>query len=292
MRSSTLEFGSANVASAQRPWALRVPVRIAAPVLVLSVVVGIGFLAPQLTPYDPEVIDPTARLAPSSTAHLLGTDEFGRDVLSRLAYGARVTLIISTASVTIATLTGTLLGMLAAYFGGSADLVAMRVVDGLLSFPPILLALFVITFLGPSLVNVILVIGLLYMPRFARVAHGATLTVRQVEYVEAARALGATHTRVLRRAILPNIAAPLLVQGSLAMGHAILLESGLSFLGLGAPPPAPSWGRMIEQSSRFMGLSPWPVLWPAVTVSMTVLALNLLGDALRDYLDPRLRRLS
>lgn len=276
----------------RRPGALRLPLRLVAPALVLILVAGMGLLAPQLTPYHPEEINPTLRLVPSSLAHPLGADEFGRDVLSRLAYGARVTLVVSTASVTIAMLAGTLLGMLAAYFGGGIDLVAMRVVDGLLSFPPILLALFVITFLGPSLVNVILVIGLLYMPRFARVAHGATLAVRQVEYVEAARALGATHTRMLRRAILPNIAAPLFVQGSLAMGHAILLESGLSFLGLGTPPPAPSWGRMIEQSSRFMGLSPWPVLWPAITVSTTVLALNLLGDALRDHLDPRLRRLS
>jgi peptide/nickel transport system permease protein len=254
------------------------------PALVIAAVTTAALLAPVLARHDPDAIDPGARVALPSSKHLLGTDEFGRDIVSRLVYGARLSISVSLASVTIA-----LVGMAAAYFGGGLDLILMRFIDGLLSFPPILLALFVITFLGPSLINVILVIGLLYIPRFARVAHGATLSVREAEYVQAARAIGATHGRTLRRAILPNIAAPLFVQTSLGLGHAILLESGLSFLGLGAPPPASSWGRMIEQSSRFMSLSPWPVFWPSIVVSATVLALNVLGDVLRDMLDPRLR---
>jgi peptide/nickel transport system permease protein len=245
--------------------------------------------APKVTPYNPEAVDPAVRLAAPSDLHVLGADEFGRDILSRLAFGARITLIVSLTSVAIAAIGGILIGITAGFFGGISELMMMRIVDGLLAFPPILLALFIITFLGPSLINVILVIGLLYVPRFARVAYGAALPLREAEYVQAARALGLKTARILRKHVLPNIGAPLLVQGSLAIGHAILLESGLSFLGLGPPPPAPSWGRMIEQSTRFMSLSPLPVLWPAIVVSATVLAFNLLGDAVRDILDPRLR---
>ena len=263
-----------------------------APIFVVATVAAVAALAPVISRHDPEAVNPEARVAPPSWTYPLGTDEYGRDITSRLAYGARVSLVVSLSSVAIALSAGTLIGMTAGHFGGALELVLMRLVDGLLSFPPILLALFVITFLGPSLVNVILVIGLLYIPRFARIAHGATLSVRENEYVQASVALGATPARTLRLAILPNIAGPLFVQTSLGLGQAILLESGLSFLGLGAPPPTPSWGRMIEQSSRFMSLSPWPVLWPSVVVSVTVLAFNLLGDAARDLLDPRLRRVA
>ncbi|HET8679601.1 MAG TPA: ABC transporter permease [bacterium] len=263
-----------------------------APIVVVAVVSTVAALAPVISRHDPEAVNPEARVAPPSWTYPLGTDEYGRDITSRLAYGARVSLLVSLSSVAIALSAGTLIGMAAGHFGGALELILMRLVDGLLSFPPILLALFVITFLGPSLVNVILVIGLLYIPRFARIAHGATLSVRENEYVQASVALGATPARTLRLAILPNIAGPLFVQTSLGLGQAILLESGLSFLGLGAPPPTPSWGRMIEQSSRFMSLSPWPVLWPSAVVSLTVLAFNLLGDAARDLLDPRLRRVA
>jgi peptide/nickel transport system permease protein len=259
------------------------------PLVVVALVVAVAAVAPLIARYDPDAIDPTLRAAAPSGAHWLGTDEYGRDIVSRLAYGARISIVVSVASVAIALAAGAALGMVAGYAGGSVEIGLMRVVDGLLSFPPILLALFVITFLGPSLANVIIVIGLLYVPRFARIAHGATLSLREAEYVYASHAIGATHARTLREAILPNIAAPLFVQTSLGLGQAILLEAGLSFLGLGAPPPASSWGRMIEQSSRFMSLSVFPVLWPSIVVSMTVLALNLLGDALRDALDPRLR---
>lgn len=291
MLSSTLGYATARPPRIRPRPRWRFSAAILVPAFVVAAVAAVALLAPLISGHDPEAVNPEARVASPSRAYPLGTDEYGRDIVSRLAYGARVSLLVSLSSVAIALCVGTIVGMTAGHFGGPLELVLMRVVDGLLSFPPILLALFVITFLGPSLVNVILVVGLLYIPRFARIAHGATLSVRETEYVQASVALGATHVRTLRRAVLPNIAAPLFVQTSLGLGQAILLESGLSFLGLGAPPPTPSWGRMIEQSSRFMSLSPWPVLWPSVIVSVTVLAFNLLGDAARDLLDPRLRRL-
>jgi len=257
--------------------------------LAVAAVFVLAVFAPLVTRYSPLEMDPEVRMSAPSAAHLLGTDGFGRDTLSRIAYGARLSLAVSLSSVALGGMAGAALGMTAGYFGGATEIVTMRIMDGLLSFPPILLAVFVITFLGPSDVNVTLVIGLLYTPRFARLARASTLSIRETEYVQAARALGATTVRVLRRAILPNVTAPLLVQASLGLGEAILLESGLSFLGLGAPPPAPSWGSMIQEASRFMSLSLWPLVWPAITISMTVLAFNLLGDGLRERLDPRLR---
>jgi peptide/nickel transport system permease protein len=261
--------------------------RAAGPAVALLLVAAV--LGPILTPHDPNRLDPRAKAAPPSVAHWLGTDEFGRDLLSRLVHGARITLLVGLASVAVAAAGGTVLGSVAGYAGRGVEAAVMRTMDGLLCFPPILLGIFVVTFLGPSIVNLILVIGVLYVPRFTRVVHASTLAVRELEYVESARALGASALRVLGRAILPNISAPILVQASLAAGHAILLESGLSFLGLGPPPPAPSWGRMVEQSGRFMQLGLLPLLWPSLAISGTVLAFNLLGDGLRDILDPRLR---
>ena len=246
-------------------------------------------LAPLVITADPNALDPRAKAQPPSARHLLGTDEFGRDILSRLVHGARITLLVGLASVALAATAGTALGAVAAYAGRGIETAIMRGMDGLLCFPPILLGIFVVTFLGPSLPHLILIIGVLYVPRFTRVVHASTLAVRELEYVDGARALGASAARVILVAILPNILAPILVQASLAAGHAILLESGLSFLGLGPPPPAPSWGRMVEQSGRFMQLSALPLLWPSLAISGTVLAFNLLGDGLRDLLDPRLR---
>jgi peptide/nickel transport system permease protein len=256
--------------------------------LLAALVIG-AFGAPLFLGHDPNRLDPRAKAATPSFSHLLGTDEFGRDILSRLAYGARITLLVAGASVLLAAVGGTLLGTMAAYAGRGIEALIMRTMDGMLCFPPILLGIFVVTFLGPSILNLILVIGVLYIPRFTRVVHSSTLAVRELEYVESARALGASGVRIIGRAILPNILAPIFVQASLAAGHAILMESGLSFLGLGPPPPTPSWGRMVEQSGRFMQLSLLPILWPSAAISATVLAFNLLGDGLRDLLDPRLR---
>jgi peptide/nickel transport system permease protein len=272
----------------RRAWRRSRQLLIAAPAVGLLLVAAL--LAPVLGPADPNALNPRAKAQPPSLAHPLGTDEFGRDLWSRLLRGARITLLVGLSSVAVAATLGTILGSVAAYSRGPVETGIMRVMDGLLCFPPILLGIFVVTFLGPSLRNLILVIGVLYVPRFTRVVHASTLAVRELEYVESARALGASAPRVVARAILPNIVAPILVQASLAAGHAILLESGLSFLGLGPPPPAPSWGRMVEQSGRFMQLSALPLLWPSAAISLTVLAFNLLGDGLRDLLDPRLRR--
>jgi peptide/nickel transport system permease protein len=269
-------------------WRRSRQVAVAGPAVALLLVAAA--LAPVLAPADPNALNPRAKAQPPTLAHLLGTDEFGRDLLSRLLHGARITLLVGLSSVTVAAGLGTLLGSAAAYGRGPAETTIMRVMDGLLCFPPILLGIFVVTFLGPSLRNLILVIGVLYVPRFTRVVHASTLAIRELEYVESARAVGASAARVVAGTILPNIVAPILVQASLAAGHAILLESGLSFLGLGPPPPTPSWGRMVEQSGRFMQLSALPLLWPSAAISLTVLAFNLLGDGLRDLLDPRLRR--
>jgi peptide/nickel transport system permease protein len=260
---------------------------IAIPLLAVLVIGALG--APLLLGHDPNRLNPRAKVQAPTLTHLLGTDEFGRDILSRLAYGARITLLVASASVLLAAAGGTLLGSVAAYAGRGIETVIMRTMDGMLCFPPILLGIFVVTFLGPSLVNLILVIGVLYIPRFTRVVHSSTLAIRELEYVESARALGASAARIIARAILPNVLAPIFVQASLAAGHAILIESGLSFLGLGPPPPTPSWGRMVEQSGRFMQLGLLPLLWPSAAISLTVLAFNLLGDGLRDLLDPRLR---
>ncbi len=260
---------------------------VAAPVVAL--LVAVAALGPWVATQDPNALNPRAKAQPPGAGHLLGTDEFGRDIWSRLVHGARITLGVGLSSVALAAVGGTVLGTAAAWVGRGAEALIMRGMDGLLCFPPILLGIFVVTFLGPSLPNLILVIGVLYIPRFTRVVHASTLALREIEYVESARALGAPALRIIAFAILPNILAPILVQASLAAGHAILLESGLSFLGLGPPPPTPSWGRMVEQSGRFMQLSALPLLWPSVAISLTVLAFNLLGDGLRDLLDPRLR---
>jgi peptide/nickel transport system permease protein len=256
----------------------------------LAALVLVAGAAPILVGYDPNTLNPRAKVQPPGRAYVLGTDEFGRDLLSRLAYGARITLIVAFASVILAAVGGTALGTVAAYAGRVVETAIMRTMDGMLCFPPILLGIFVVTFLGQSLANLILVIGVLYIPRFTRVVHSSTLAIRELEYVESARALGSSAIRIIARAILPNILAPIMVQASLAAGHAILMESGLSFLGLGPPPPAPSWGRMVEQSGRYMQLSLLPILWPSAAISVTVLAFNLLGDGLRDLLDPRLRK--
>jgi peptide/nickel transport system permease protein len=262
-------------------------VLVGAPLVTLLILVAA--LAPILVSHDPNALNSRAKAAPPNWGNLLGTDEFGRDLLSRLVHGARITLLVALSSVILAAVGGTILGTVAAYSGRAVEAVIMRTMDGMLCFPPILLGIFVVTFLGQSLINLILVIGILYIPRFTRVVHSSSLAVRELEYVESARALGASWLRIIARAILPNILAPILVQASLAAGHAILLESGLSFLGLGPPPPTPSWGRMVEQSGRFMQLSVLPLFWPSVAISVTVLSFNLLGDGLRDILDPRLR---
>jgi peptide/nickel transport system permease protein len=250
----------------------------------------VAIAAPLLTHADPNAMQSQLRFASPSSQAYLGTDQFGRDMLARILYGARLSMEVSLSSVAIAVVVGVLMGMVAAFFGFPTDVVLMRLTDAILSFPPILLAIFVVAFLGSSLRNIILVIGILYVPQFARIAYSSALSVKENDYILAARAIGAQPLRILLRGILPNITAPIIVQSSLAASTAILLEAGLSFLGLGPPPDIPSWGRSIEDASRFMGQHPWGVVIPSIAITLAVLAFNILGDALRDRLDPRLQR--
>jgi len=258
-------------------------------VTILILIAVLTIFAAQITQWDPSKVDGSKRFAGPSVTHWLGCDEFGRDIFSNIAYGARMSLLVSFSSMIFSSLWGVALGLTAGYFRGRWEILAMRGIDVLLCFPPMLMAIFLVSLTGPSVSNLIIVIGILYMPRFTRIAYSSTLAIRETPYIESARAVGTPTWAILFKHILPNILAPLFVQFSLGLGAAILMESGLSFLGLGPPPPTPSWGRMISKARRFLSLSPYGVLWPSIIISMTVLAFNLLGDALRDRLDPRLR---
>lgn len=256
--------------------------------VILLVLVLVAILAPVLAPHDPEAIDPAASLSGPSHEYWLGTDQLGRDVVSRLMFGARLSLRISVESVTFAALVGITLGLLSSYFGGWIELVVMRVVDVLLVFPALVLAITVAAYLGPSADHIALVIGIVYTPIFARLAYSVTSVTRQAEFVQAARALGASHARIILRAIVPNSLAPLIVQVSLSLGFAVLAESGLSFLGVGVPPPAISWGSEIAGARLTLDKDPLLVVWPSVVLGLAILSFNILGDGLRDSLDPRL----
>ena len=256
---------------------------------VLIVLALIALCAPLLAPYDPETIDPSSSLASPGLGHWLGADQLGRDVVSRLMFGARLSLQISAESVVLATIVGVTLGLLSSYFGGWIELIVMRVVDVLLVFPALVLAITVAAYLGPSVEHIALVIGIVYTPIFARLAYSVTAVTRRADFVEAAIALGASHLRIIVRAILPNSLAPLIVQVSLSLGFAVLAESGLSFLGVGVPPPATSWGAEIAGARLTLDKDPLLVLWPSTVLGLAILSFNVLGDALRDAMDPRLR---
>lgn len=277
--------GPKNVSTWQR--LLRNP-RVVVSTLILLVIAVASFGAPLFAPYSAtQPLD--MPLLPPGGPYLLGTDDFGRDAFSRLLYGGQVSLGVSAASVAIATTIGVWLGLLAGYYRGWVDSLVMRSMDLLLSFPTIVLAIAIVSALGINLRNVIIVIAIVYIPRFVRVVYGSTLGVRESEYVTAARVVGAGNGRILRTAILPNVTATILVQTSLSLGFAILVETGLSFLGLGAQPPTPSWGNMVSAARNVMEMSPWLLIAPSAAIGLTILALNTLGDGLRDALDPRLR---
>ncbi len=272
-----------------RPWRLlRRPAVSVGLLLVLAAVLSAVF-APLLAPYDPVALSALDRLQGPSAAHPLGTDQYGRDTLSRVLYGGRTSLFVAGASILFATLVGGTLGLLAGYLRGAFDVLTMRVTDILLSFPAILLAIALIAFYGNSVVNLVLAIGIVYTGPFVRVARAAVFTVREELYVEAARALGARGLRVVLLGILPNITAPLVVEITLRLAYAVLTEASLAFLGLGPPPPTPSWGQMIAEGQRFLALSPWSAVAPGLVIMLTVLGFNLLGDGIRDLTDPRLR---
>jgi peptide/nickel transport system permease protein len=242
-----------------------------------------GFL-PIPSPTDMDLL---ARRAPPGAEHLLGTDQLGRDELSRLIYGARISLTVGLLAPVIGVIAGGCLGMLAGYFRGRLETLTVGVVDVLLAFPPLVFALAVTAYLGQSILNLTLVIGILGIPAFTRVARAVTLSLSEREFVTAARALGATHTRILLRELLPNVALPLLAFFLLGVAVTIVVEGALSFLGLGVPPPAPSWGSMIGEGRESLDLAPWLAFLPAGFMFLTVLAFNVVGDTLRALTDPR-----
>lgn len=256
--------------------------------LVVLVIVVVALLAPVLAPYEPTA-QTARRLTAPNSQYLLGADEFGRDVASRLIYGARISLYVGIVAVVIALVIGGTLGVIAGYYGGWMDAAVMRVVDVMLAFPGIVLAIVMVGMLGPSLNSSLIALGVLYAPTFARLARASTLVARREEYAVAARALGAVDGRILSRHIVPNILAPLITQGSLAFSTAILAEASLSFLGLGTQPPDPSWGLMLGAGRKFMEVAPWLAIYPGLAIMFAVLGFNLLGDGLRDLLDPRAR---
>ena len=261
--------------------------RLYLPGAIVAGIVLLALAAPLLPLPDPVKMEVSARLAVPSLAHPLGQDEYGRDVLSRIVWGARASLAVAFLSAMFAGLIGTVLGLIGGYARGVVEILTVRSMEAIVCFPPILLALLVVTLTGPGVATLVIALTILYAPSYARVAFAATLTTSGLDYVTAQQALGATPARILARTILPNIAPPLLVQFSLTVAAALVLESGLSFLGLGVVPPAPSWGQMIRGARSTMEQAPWLLLWPCLALAGTILAFNQLCDRLRDVLDPR-----
>jgi peptide/nickel transport system permease protein len=254
--------------------------------LVAGVVV-VGLLSPVLAG-DPLRIDVARRLTAPGSAHWFGTDDVGRDVWSRVVYGARLSLLVGTAVVALSFVLGLGCGLIAGYYR-RLDNVVMRVMDGLMAFPAIILAIALMASLGPSVLNVIVAIGVVYAPRVARIVRGSVLVIRETTYVEAARALGASDIVVIARHVLPNCLSPVIVQASFVFAAAVLTEAALSFLGVGVPPYVPSWGNILAEGRLYLQQAPWLVLYPGAAIMLTIFGLNLLGDGLRDALDPRLR---
>ncbi len=246
--------------------------------------VAIG--APLLARDDPIAMHMTETLRPPSAQHWLGTDEFGRDVWARVVFGARLSFTVGLVSMLLATAVGMPLGAMAGYLGGAADAVTMRIMDAILAFPAILLAIGLVAALGPGTGNGIIAIGIVYIPVLARVTRGAVLSTRSEEFVDAARAIGETDWGILRRHILPNSFAPVLVQATVGFSAAVVIEAGLSFLGAGTPPPTPSWGSMLNAARQYMVVAPHVAVFPGAAISLAVLGFNLLGDGMRDILDP------
>jgi peptide/nickel transport system permease protein len=257
----------------------------------VALLVFVAIFAPLLTSYDPTVGDISNSLQAPSAAHWLGTDDQGRDVMARVMYGARISLSVAIISVTIGAVTGVSIGLIAGYAGGTLDLLLMRLVDALLAFPALLLAISITATLGPQIQNAMIAIGVISIPIYARLTRAQVLSLRERDFVLAARAIGVGPLRVALQHLLPNIANPLIVQLTLTAAFAILQEAVLSFLGLGAQPPTPSWGQDIAYNQRYItNLMWWGSVGPGVAIFMAVFAFNFLGDALRDWLDPRVRR--
>jgi peptide/nickel transport system permease protein len=249
----------------------------------------VAIVGPLVAPSGPTEQFPEYRLQGPSAEFWFGNDEFGRDIFSRLLYGARISFQVGVIAVGISAMIGVLIGLVAGYFGGWIDNIASLLMDVLYAFPTILLAIAIMAMLGNSLANVMIAIGIVNAPTFMRVIRGAVLSVRRTTYVEAAISVGGTTPRVMWRHVLPNVTAPLIVHASLNFAYAVLAEASLAFLGLGNKPPSPSWGSMVSSSYGFLQLAPWAAIFPGIAIALTVLGFNLLGDGLRDALDPRLR---
>ena len=281
------------IPAAERPRQYRVARRllrrpsavIASAVVAAFVVIALG--APRLAPFDPIAISFKDVRKPPSDVHRLGTDEVGRDVLSRLIWGARASLVAGLIPVTIAVALSIPLGLLSGYAGGWVDGIIMRITDAMLAIPFLIVAIALAAFLGPSLVNAMIAIGIAALPTFLRLSRATVLAIKAEEYVEAAGALGCSRPRIAVRHILPNMLPPLLIQSSITVASAIIAEASLSFLGLGQQPPAPSWGSMLNAAQRYLAQAPWMAIYPGLMIFCIVMALNVLGDVLRDALDPR-----
>jgi peptide/nickel transport system permease protein len=263
--------------------------------LIILLFCTLALLAPVLSPYGPLAQDLERRLHRPSRAHLLGTDDFGRDVLSRVMFGARISLTVGFTAIGSAALGGLGLGLVAGFYtlgrwGRLLDTTIMRTSDILLAFPTVLLAIAIVTALGPGLRNAMLALSVLYLPRFIRLVRATTLVEKQQPYIEAAQALGVSHRRLLFRHLLPNVMSPVIVQATLGLAEAIIEAAALSFLGLGATPPTPEWGAMLSEGRSYLRLAPWMMFFPGMAIFLIVVSFNLLGDGLRDALDPRLHR--
>ena len=257
----------------------------------IALMVFTAIFADVLAPYDPLAAQPEIRLAPPSWAHPFGTDDIGRDVLSRIIYGSRISLWVGLLAVGIGTFVGMIIGLITGYWEGRTDLVLQRVMDAVQAIPGLILALAIVSVLTPNTTNAMIAIAIVIVPGNSRIVRGAVLSAKQNRYVEAAQALGCRHLSILGRHILPNVTAPILIIASIWLGNAILIEATLSFLGVGTQPPTPSWGLMLSSTGRaFMEQAPWLAIFPGFAISLAVLAFNLFGDTLRDAWDPKLRR--
>jgi peptide/nickel transport system permease protein len=257
--------------------------------IIILALIAIAIAAPWITPYDPNDQSFRIKLKPPSSEHWLGTDEFGRDVLSRILVGTRVALYVGIVPVIVAMLIGITLGLAAGYYGKTVDQVVMRLIDILLAFPWLLLAIGIMAVLGPGINNVVIAVAIVYIPAFARIVRGSVLSIKEKEYVEAARAMGQPNMQIITRHVLANAWAPIIVLATLSIGQAIIYAAGLSFIGLGTQPPNADWGVMLSSGREYLRDAPWLGFFPGLAILITVLAFNLFGDGLRDALDPRMQ---
>jgi peptide/nickel transport system permease protein len=255
----------------------------------IGCLIVLGVIGPWISPYNPLLPDPVNRLKGPSTSHPFGTDSLGRDILSRVIYGSRISIIIGLIAVSISLIPGTLLGLLSGFYGKKVEEPIMRFMDIMLAFPAILLAIFITAILGPSLLNTMIAVGIVYIPHYARIVRSSVLSLKEQEFVQAVRSIGGGNFRILALHILPNTVPPIIVYGTLGMGTAVLQAAALGFLGLGAQPPTPEWGSMLSEGRQYIQMAPHVAAFPGMAIFSLVLGFNLFGDGLRDLLDPSLR---